>query len=219
MNECFAPYKDKHESVIVLGTGETLNQFLNVKDKVKYPTIGVNKIVYSGYNCDYYITGDHGNANVGFNSDPKTYINYPAKIDKFYRTSNKICRGITDKYDVHYYTITERLNKNGRFHKDITKGMGAGFSIIFEALQLACWIATKNIYIIGCDCNRNKSNSKHISDGVNWNDNIVNVIKNLWVKFKNWVEKEYNLNIYVINPVGLNIFVKANMYDIIGVES
>lgn len=116
---------------------------------------------------------------------------------------------------IRYNQIYEKqIHKKNYFHKDLSPINSGpdGMSVAFHALQILLYMGFNEIILVGFDCGGShsyKKYDKYKNDVCDWGKNInYNLIKR-WLLFKKFLNKEYNnVNIKVINPVGLkNIFI------------
>ena len=212
MNDCFQEYKGKHEgkSVVLFGTGPTVDEYKDIHDVVK---IGTNEIIYKPYVMDYYFIGDAGNSNRGFNSDRLAYMDYKPRIAKFYRASRRGINGMPSGLkDGYYYSVTDKVRSGGMLYSDITQGLGMYATISLEALQFALYTGVKNVYLVGHDCDYTDG-SFYDKDNAKYEYNAYMI--NAWKIANKWVQKNYpGTFIGIINPVKLDIFQECGYKDI-----
>lgn len=210
LNECFLKYKNKHkgERGLLFGSGKSIENYKPI-DGVK---VGTGKMIYSNIPMDYLFVGDPAKGQPKtFSADKESYRNYKCK--KFYRgKSNFYICNMPENEDATYYKVSQRLNRpEGKLYKDITKDMGAGVSIIFEALQFILYTGISELYIIGCDCQIDK-------ETYNVSNDILKMLLRMWDKAKVFIENEYDIPVKVINQKGLKIF-EGVTYNEIGKRS
>ncbi len=157
----------KGESCFIIGTGPSLtsDDINKLKDKF---TIGVNTLykLYekTDFRADYYCVIDPSTFG-DIQDDLEKY-----KIENLFYASNRIkkcklssaipfaldCSSFYTMLCPEYYGYT-------KFSDDIVKGVYDGASVVYAAIQLAVYMGFDKIYLLGVDCNYDKSEELHAS--------------------------------------------------------
>lgn len=229
------PFKDIHngERIILLGPGPTLNDFNdnfdnNIKRACVNGVILHNKFIN---NLDYYFwSGDldipeHPTPSYNYIIDKlpnlnkntvkfcNTWIDNNIKNSYFFNgIQTQISPELAKNLGFICYNVLVKNRPNNYYFKDLSeKSSGVCIdSVAFSSIQILLYMGFREIILVGFDCIGNHSysiNSEYSNDICDWNTNN-NGLVDMWKKFKNWINIEYNnVNISVIKPVGLkNIF-------------
>ena len=145
-------YKDIHkgESCVVIGNGPSLRiEDLTKLHELGVPTFGCNRVslafTKTPWRPDYY-----------FMSDEKLALDYTDEVDGVpvdHRFFPKAFRDKGIKNGVFYGPSREfyDFEKEGKFSKDVSKGVCGGGTVTFEMLQFAYYMGFAEIYLIGVD--------------------------------------------------------------------
>ena len=222
INNYLSKFKNIHENKkgIILGTGNTLNQYIKTPDFDDAIHFGVNGVAQHEHSklLDYYFIADRNTSN-------STYIDRSTKQAKkeiinlkciklfgqfrhakilWPKSQKHICLTEQDIIDNSAIPFEIGCKKRGSFPqlvKEINKYCFGGFqSVIWYAIQFALFTGINEIYIVGCDLD----NTTCLSAGSNQKNNRnVHLIK-FWKNVKKFIQLEYpSVKIVIINPIGL----------------
>jgi len=213
--EYFQRYKNIHEgaSAILFGNGPTLKQFNDKKENTSIIRAGVNEIIFTDIDIDYFFLGDAGDKNL--TKDIQAYHDYFPKRQKFVSLDPRSFLNFQHFLDgelvdkaIHYDCFVDR--SRGRYDpmvKDIASApMPRLGSISFEPLQFLLYAGIKKIFLVGHDCDY--SYGTFTGGNVNLTNGGRSVkVLNSWEWAKKFMEKEYpEVEICSVNPVALNLF-------------
>ena len=222
INANLEKYKDRHsgESILYFGSGKSLSLYDNNKSILKVGAGGI--LFWEKEVMDYYFITDSGRPGThahlgcvfGYYDKQKEHDEYKPGIEKIYRLSRAGLSGMPSGKDATYYNITKRVNdvRGLPFFKDITLGLGYGYTSSVEIIQFLCYMGFKNIYLIGHDCDY--SNGSFLNERPPMG---ASKLIEVWRKIKLWVERDYpDTNIFSINPINLKIFPEKGYADLKG---
>jgi hypothetical protein len=198
MNSCFEPYRNKYagQTALFFGTGPSLLEWDERRNGIEF---GCNEIIHRRV-VDFYFIGDQGNKKRGYLSNEAAYKAYRPRVEKFYRKNTTAHMPYNHK-DVQYYECTDRVKRAPyKFHADVTRGIGFGYSISFEVMQFIIFCGFAECILIGHDCNYSAGtfNSPKATQ-VNGDG-----IKRQWDRFEIWrVENKIPLRVLSFHPIGL----------------
>jgi hypothetical protein len=207
INENLSYLKDIHlgESIVYYGTGDTLKSY-DIKSGLF--KVGAGTIVHWEKELmDYlFITDTSASQDCmnSYNHKPAVFDNYKQKKDRFYRRKTPEISGMKPDKDAVYFSVTDRVNnnRNPKFHRDITEGLGFGYTTSCEVMQFLVYMGFKNIYLVGHDCDYSKPSI--VGDKPSMKSDVL---VGVWHKINEWIKKEAEeVNIFSINPIKLNIF-------------
>ena len=223
--EYFQRYKDIHEnaSAIMFGNGPTLKQFVDKKENTSIIRAGLNEIIFTDIDIDYFFLGDAGDKNL--TKDMQAYHDYFPKKQKFVGLDPRdflnfqlyLDGGLVDKA-IHYDCHVDR-SRGGydAMAKDLSSSpMPRLGSISFEVLQFLLYTGVKKIFLVGHDCDY------RFGTFTGENVNLTDVahggsikLLNSWNHAKNFIDKEYpEVEIYSVNPVALTIFPAVDQAEV-----
>ena len=223
------PFKNFHkdETVLLLGPGPTLNNFIDTFDKNIKRCCVNGVIIHPEFreNLDYYIWA--GDIDIPQHPQPGFHYIMDA-IPKLSEKTIKLVNCWTDN------SITGIMNIQTQLHPEIAKNMGfirynqinrnkpynnyykdlsdihsgpSAYSVAFHAIQILLYMGFKNIILVGFDCGGEHSYKKYSeckNDVCEWGNTLNQELINQWIKLKEWINKEYtDINIRVVNPIGL----------------
>ena len=213
--EYFSRYRNIHEgaSAILFGNGPTLKQFNNKRENTSVIRTGVNEIIFTDIEVDYFFLGDAGDKNL--TKDIQAYHEYFPKRQKFVSLDPRdflnfqhfLNGGLVDKA-IHYDCYVNR--PGGQYDpmvKDIASApMPRLGSISFEPLQLLLYTGVKKIFLVGHDCDY--SYGTFTGGNVNLTNGGRSVkVLNSWQWAKSFMDREYpEGEVYSVNPVALELF-------------
>ena len=222
-------FKNIHdgETVLLLGTGSTLNKFKdNFGSNVKRCAVN-GVIIHPEYreNLDYFIwAGDIDipeHPQPGYNNILQASSLLGTRTQKFVNCWTDGCILHPDcniQTQVHpddaeklgfirYNQVHHKIDPNNYFHKDLEYNQNGpdGMSVAFHAMQILLFMGFKKIILVGFDCGGDHSYKNIVHDDkCDWGYNINKQLVNRWIIFSEFINKKYtNKNIYVINPIGL----------------
>lgn len=199
-------YLNKHlnEECIIFGTGPSIKYFNKSFCEGKI-LLGSNEMVYYDIPMDYYMIGDGGNQSRGYYSDPETYHNYQANIQKFCRkpplNRKSSYNQLPDKLKgFRYFSVNaETFDSSNPFELNKINDVG---TISIELAQFSLICGFSKIFLVGQDCNYKSGSFKSQVDTEIMKWGLTMPLK--WKLFKNHVTKNYkSTQIISINPVAL----------------
>jgi hypothetical protein len=233
----FKEYKDIHkgQSAIFFGSGPSILNFDRNKITSDILKIGLNDQIFLDLDLDYWFMGDsHHPEPDYFFGRYESYSEYKPKKQKFVR----ICNWATDQFvevrgvkvprngqlpidmkHSKYYVADSAGNPDVcMFNDDLSNGhLNAIASITFEALQFILYTGIERLFLVGHDCEYSKGD--HSGSQIGKNLNAGYWISKYWCVCEPWIqEKHPNLEIYWIDPKGIQLFNGVSLedsYDII----
>ena len=212
----FLEFFRKHagQTVLLFGTGPTLNVYNDEKIPKSFIRIGVNEMIdCKKVDLDYYFIGDAKNTKEGFNSNQELYRAYMPRIEKFVRRraiGSSAPPMPLDILNAKYYNIkalqlSEHVKSCDILSKHLPEGMTDCGSITFEALQFALWIGASRIVLIGQDSTYKKGN--FLSPKNTSGEAYVTRLLRTWKKVKEFIDEFYpDVEVVSLNPVALDMF-------------
>lgn len=211
----FLKYKGMHKdaTAILFGNGPTLKQFNDRKEEESIIRTGVNEIIFTDIDVDYFFLGDAADKNL--TKDIQSYHDYLPKRQKFVSLDPRPALNFQHFLDgelidkaIHYNCYVNRPNgKYDPLVKDLSSlPMPRLGSISFEPLQFLLYTGVKKIFLVGHDCDY--SFGTFTGGNVNLTNGGRSVkVLNSWIHAKKFIDKEYPfVEMYSVNPVALDIF-------------
>ncbi|WP_260604839.1 MULTISPECIES: glycosyltransferase family 2 protein [unclassified Campylobacter] len=199
----------ENKDIVIVGNGESAKLYTNhIKNAIH---IGVNRCFHmKNINFDYifchhalYPEGDWElikyiaeNPNIQFFMGilPTTFLSNP--------THYRHLRGIYRYKNVSPYIIRKQ---GDLWCYDLShEPLADLYSVIFSALQFACYTQPKRIYLVGCDCNNTHISTSQASINASY-EHLYSTIERKWTMVvKPILDKFYSdIEIISLNPVGL----------------
>lgn len=215
-------FKDihKNEDIYVLASGKSVdfisNDFFNNKI-----VIGINQ-AYKKINCKYLLRKEFKLLNHVIKLNPESIHFISAgncggnnNINLHHVIKNKLNNVVVYRHNPNNHKMPNILPKPNK--------LVVSYSTITTGIHLAAYMGAKNIILIGHDCgtingecnfkNYHTSQTYKIAwrngkqDYVNW----LKKIENQTIKLKSLLKKEYNCNIYSLNPF-INFNLEGHKY-------
>ena len=213
--EYFTQYKAIHAGAkaILFGNGPTLKKFNDRKEEKSIIRAGVNEIIFTDIDVDYFFLGDAADKNL--TKDIQAYHDYFPKKQKFVSLDPRpklnfehFLDGNLINQAIHYDCHVQRTG--GRYDpmvKDLSSApMPRLGSISFEPLQFLLYTGVQKIFLVGHDCDYSFGTFTGANVNLTNGGRSVKVL-NSWNHAKNFMDREYpNVEIYSVNPVALDIF-------------
>lgn len=221
----FGPYKDVHQgmSAILFGSGPSLLKFDTKQVPSDVLKFGINDQIFLNLGLDYWFMGDsHRQDPDYFFTKFNQYNDYAPNRQKFVR----ICGWDQDQYILlngtpvnrngqlplgmkntkYYFAVSSGNPDNCLFNEDLGVGnICAVASITFEILQFLLYTGVTSLFLIGHDCDYTTGDYSGSEIGKNLNAGYW--ISKYWKVCQPWIEKKYpNLNIYWVDPVGVDLY-------------
>lgn len=205
---------NKNKDVVLLATGPSLNDFINIDNAVY---VGVNHAFkYNKINLDYLFIQDKRALSI---EDLELSSTYSKSCIKFYGIATDgfsemvIPKYIYENNLCYKYIIHHHNSPFDSFAYDISISLLPSFgSISFAALNFIMWTHPKRIFLVGCDC----SSGGHFLDKKD-TSNYGYMLKG-WKIGKAFLQYHYpDIKVISINPVGLkgmfkDIYTKDGKY-------
>ncbi|WP_079754666.1 glycosyltransferase [Campylobacter coli] len=202
----FSTYKNLHadQEIVIIGNGPSAKDYIPIKNAIH---IGTNRAYYiDNIKLDYlfcqhaiYPEGDHELENYAKkNPNIKCFLGIlPVTFHNnttHYRHPPRMYYGYKNIFP---YIIRKHGNL---WAHDLSYEPMADFeSVIFAALQFACFTNPLKIYLVGCDCSNG-----HFYDSDFYADFSLNSQIKTWTNIKKVLDRFYpNIEIISVNPVGL----------------
>lgn len=183
-------------------------------------TIGVNQ-VYKKIDCTYLVRKEKSKIRESIKTGSKVIVSLwdSGDINKGKKLNN-----LNGFEDLNFYFFNHKENKHTKIDFSIlgTDEIIVSYSTITSAIHIAAYMGAKNIILVAHDCGL--INNKFVFDGyydsiketpwVKWDDykKWLKVIEKQTIETKKELMKEYNCNIYSLNPF-INYNLEGNKYS------
>jgi len=225
------PFCNRHagQSAILLGSGPTLKTFLlhsKVYSFENIVTAGVNSVIYAGIPLDYLFVFDkgkkvyRGKRDSSWLENPEAFDAFECRIQKFYgyfKRSPNFGPPIRSNSGAKLIEGSYVTNKPLPLNKDVGHyQFGGSVSTIFHALQFLLYAGVSKVYLVGCDAGTGYAQLEdHALDNHRNKKGIKAMLKE-WKVAHDFIGNEYsNVNITVLNPIGLKGIGWREIYDVI----
>ena len=150
----------------------SMNSIINLYSKTNYrPTYYLiqdglveqrlrNKLIYAKHNVSFIGIGNIG----GFKSSGVLNKHQAKRYQSYIPYNLDVAYHIIDMY----YSAPDKIK--AKFSNDCAQIVYDGCTVTYSAIQLACYMGFKEIYLIGCDA----TSSGHVDEKIN-NTNILNL--------------------------------------------
>ncbi|CAL6337972.1 unnamed protein product [Bathycoccus prasinos] len=224
------PLCNRHagQTAILLGSGPTLKKFLleaKAYDFQDFITAGVNSVIYAGLPIDYLFVFDkgkkvyRGNRGSGWLENPEAFDNFECRIQKFYgyfKESQNFGPPIRQNSGAKFIEGSHVTNKPLPLNKDVGNyQFGGSVSTIFHALQFLLYTGISQLYLVGCDVGTGYVElQNHALKNLRNKKEIKAMLKE-WKVAHDFVNSKYkNVNVTILNPVGLRGIGWREIYDV-----
>ena len=202
----FSEYRNLHanEDIVLLGNGASANYYKIIKNAIH---IGVNrafkmnKINFKYFFVQHALYPEGSYELEQYIEDNKNTSFFLGTLPVTFTWNNTHYRHNPDIYAKFKNVKPYIIRKHGKiWATDISyEPIGDFESVIFAALQFACYLNAKRIYLVGCDCSTSYFYKTKQHEQIMYHSQI-----NTWKAIKPLIQRLYpHIQIISINPIGL----------------